>query len=368
MRRILNWKGPMVKKFIFQFIVCTVLICPLLANQGVKKIIVGTKQAPPFSFKDHSGQWTGISIALWKTLAEELGIEYVFKEYDLPGLLAAVENKSIDAAVAALTITAEREKHFDFSHPFHTSGLGIAVLQIKKNPWMEVFNRFFSREFLRVVLALALLLFGVGLLLWFLERKKNQEQFGGSAMAGLGSGFWWSAVTMTTVGYGDKAPKSFGGRLIGIVWMFVAIIIISSFTAAITSTLTLNKIQSRVRGPQDLHQANVGSLKHSSSASYLDNNQIPFQDYASVIDALNGLLKGEIDAVVYDRPILRFLVAEEKTAQLQVLGSHFERQQYGIGLPTGSPLREPINQLIPDIIHRNEWQGILFRYMGDPTP
>jgi ABC-type amino acid transport substrate-binding protein len=37
------------------------------------------------------------------------------------------------AAVAALTITAEREKHFDFSHPFHTRGLGIAVLQIKKS-------------------------------------------------------------------------------------------------------------------------------------------------------------------------------------------------------------------------------------------
>ena len=355
----------MVKNFIFQFIVCTVLACPLLANPGVKKVIVGTNQAPPFSFKDPTGQWTGISISLWKIMAEELGIESVFKEYDLPGLLAAVESKSIDAAVAALTITAEREKRFDFNHPFHTSGLGIAVLQIKRNPWMEVFHRFFSWEFLRVVLALALLLFCVGLLVWFLERKENQEQFGGSAIAGLGSGFWWFAVTMTTVGYGDKAPKSFGGRLIGIVWMFVAIVIISSFTAAITSTLTLNKIQSRVRGPQDLHRANIGSLKHSSSASYLDNNQIPFQDYASVNEALNGLLKGEIDAVVYDMPILRFLVAAEKTARLQVLGTRFERQQYGIGLPTGSPLREQINQLIPAILRRNEWQGILFRYLGE---
>ncbi len=107
----------------------------------------------------------------------------------------------------------------DFTHPFHTSGLGIAVLQGKKSSWLAVFNRFFSLEFLRVVLALALLLLFVGLLVWFFEKKKNQEQFGGSALAGVGSGFWWSAVTMTTVRYGDKAPKTFGGRIIGLVWI-----------------------------------------------------------------------------------------------------------------------------------------------------
>ncbi|MFH2047404.1 MAG: transporter substrate-binding domain-containing protein [Pseudomonadota bacterium] len=336
-------------------------------NLQPKKLVIGTKQSPPFAFKDQTGQWKGISIELWEAIAKNLKYDYVFKEYDLQGLLNAVENKSIDAAVAALTITSEREKRFDFTHPFHTSGLGIAVLQGKENSWLVVFNRFLSPAFLEVVLALVLLLFVVGLLVWFFERKKNREQFGGSFLAGIGSGFWWSAVTMTTVGYGDKAPRTLGGRLVGLVWMFIAIIIISSFTAAITSTLTVNQIQQHVRGPEDLNRVKVGSIKHSTSASYLNTQRISFQDYSSVMDALQGLEAGEVDAVVYDAPILRYLVNRKMQNKIQVLNTIFEKQQYGIGLPTASPLREKINRLVPAIISDRKWQDILFRYLGEPA-
>ena len=45
-------------------------------------------------------------------------------------------------------------------------------------------------------------LFGVGTLIWILERRKNPEHFSPIPVKGLGSAFWWSAVTMTTVGYG----------------------------------------------------------------------------------------------------------------------------------------------------------------------
>ncbi len=354
--------------------VCCLLAClvypalPAMASDPPegKKIIIGTKEAPPFAFKDETGQWKGISIQLWRDMADELGLEYVLKEYDLQGLMAAVEDKSIDAAVAALTITADREKRFDFSHPFHTSGLGIAVLQDKKSSWAAVFERFFSLAFLRVVLTLAFVLLGVGLLVWFFERKKNPEQFGSNALHGVGSGFWWSAVTMTTVGYGDKSPKTLGGRVVGIVWMFLGIITISSFTAAMTSTLTVSEIKSKIKGPQDLHRVSVGSLDHSTSADYLNNNQISFAGYPSVQAALKGLVAGDVDAVVYDASILRYWSAGELQGQVQVLRTSFEKQQYGIALPTGSPLREKINQLIPEIITQEAWQGLLFHYLGDP--
>lgn len=331
-----------------------------------KKLIVGTKEAPPFSFKDPAGKWKGISIELWDTLAQELNLSYEFKEYDLKGLLTAIEDRSIDAAVAALTITAEREKRFDFTHPFHTSGLGIAVIQTRKNSWQAVFNRFFSLDFLKIVLTLALLLLAVGLLVWFFERRKNQDQFGGGTLAGIGSGFWWSAVTMTTVGYGDKSPQTIGGRLVGLIWMFMAIIIISSFTAAITSTLTVNQIRSPVRGPEDLHRVSVGSMDHSTSATYLDAHHISFQDYPSVEKALQGLVAGEVDAVVYDKPMLRYLAARDLQSKVHVLAAIFGKQQYGIGLPTASALRERLNQKIPEIIGEEKWQDVLFHYLGEP--
>ncbi|WP_320044731.1 ion channel [uncultured Desulfobacter sp.] len=74
-------------------------------------------------------------------------------------------------------------------------------------------------DFLEVIFTLFMLLLLVGFLIWFFEKDKNREQFGGSPFSGIGSGFWWSAVTMTTVGYGDKAPRTVAGRFVGLIWM-----------------------------------------------------------------------------------------------------------------------------------------------------
>ncbi len=318
------------------------------------KLLIGTKEAPPFSFKNSAGNWQGLSIELWQIIADELQLDYSFQEYNLPGLLKALEEKSVDAAVAALTTTAEREKLFDFTHPFHTSGLGIAVLSEKKSSWLAVFNRFFSFAFLKIVTVLTVLLLVVGLLVWFFERRKNQEQFGGSTLQGVGSGFWWSAEVLLVVVlffYFDD--------------LFTAIIIISSFTAAITSTLTLSKIQSIVRSPEDLQRVRVGSVKLSTSATYLDKNHISFRHYASPLDAMQGMTSGEIDAVVYDAPMLRYLVNDVMRDKVVVLNLLFDKQQYGIGLPAGSPLREPINRIIPATANQQKWQDILFRYLGN---
>lgn len=328
------------------------------------KLIVGTEQIPPFSFKDVNGHWKGISIELWETLAEELKLEYVYKEYDLKGLLSALENQTIDAATAALTITTEREKRFDFTHSYHSTGLGIAVSKDLEVTWLSIFKRFFNFDFLRIVMGLFFLALIAGSLVWFFERNTNKKQFGGRGLSGMGSGFWWSLVTMTTVGYGDKAPQTIGGRIVGIVWMFMALIIISTFTAVITSKLTVTQIRPHIRGPEDLHWVKVGSVKYSTSTSYLTANYISFKDYTTVKDALKGLRDGDVDAIVYDMPILKYLATNEMQGKIQVLGSIFSKQQYGIGLPSKSPFREMINQRVPAIIANKKWQGVLSHYLG----
>ena len=96
------------------------------------KLIVRTKHVPPFAIKDESGSWSGISIELWTKIASDLDLEYEFRELSLEELLDSLEKGSIDAAPAALTITAKREQTMDFTHPFHTSGLGIAVSRKKQ--------------------------------------------------------------------------------------------------------------------------------------------------------------------------------------------------------------------------------------------
>lgn len=329
-----------------------------------KPLLVGTKVVAPFAMKTKAGEWTGISIDLWKEIASTLDLSYEFRELDLHGLMAGVADGSLDAAVAALTITSEREERFDFTHPFYTSGLGIAVSGEKGNPWWSVFRKFLSLAFLKVVATLSLLLLGVGALVWWLERRKNPGQFGRGTARGVGSGFWWSAVTMTTVGYGDKAPLTPAGRFVAIIWMFVSIIVISSFTAALTSSLTVSKLGSAVQGPQDLINVRVGSVPDTTSAAYLTETRLSFQRFSSAQEGLEALSQARIDAFVYDAPVLRYLINRDFSARLEVLPQTFEQQNYGIALPPRSPLRESVNRVLLKKIKGKAWQDLLYRYLG----
>jgi polar amino acid transport system substrate-binding protein len=329
-----------------------------------RPLIVGTKEAPPFAFKRPDGSWTGISIDLWRAIAAELGYTFELQETDLPGLIDGVRTHRFDAAVAALTVTPDREAELDFTHPFHVSGLGIAVRGDDRAGWTAVARQFLSMAFLRVVLALAGLLLVVATLVWLFERRGNPEQFGGRVAHGIGASFWWSAVTMTTVGYGDKTPRTIGGRAVALVWMFTALIVISSFTASITASLTVGTIQGRIAGPDDLPEARIGSIPASTSAEYLDWRQLPFTAYDAPEEALQALARNDVDAVVYDAPILRYEVRQGFGENLRVLPGVFERQYYAIALPEGSALREPINRVLLARIAMPEWQNLLQRYLG----
>ena len=103
--------------------------------------------------KTEDGAWTGISIDLWREIAAELDLPFEFRETDLQGLLDGVTDGSLDMAVAALTITSEREKTMDFTHPFLHTGLGIAVPYKHRRPWSIVLRSLLSRPILQFVAA-----------------------------------------------------------------------------------------------------------------------------------------------------------------------------------------------------------------------
>lgn len=328
-------------------------------------LIIGTKHTPPFAIKNQDGSWSGITIDLWRELAKDLDIRYKFEERDLQGLVDGLNDKSLDAVVAALTITSERETSFDFTHPFYSTGLSIAAITKGDGSLFKALRKIFSLQFIKVILALVILLFAIGLLVWAFERKRNQEQFGGGFLSGIASGFWWSAVTMTTVGYGDKAPQTFWGRLLGLIWMFTAVIIISSFTATITSVLTVSQLESPVNGPEDLPGVRVGTVSNSTAAQYLDKKQIVFTGYQTPLDGLTAVEKGQVDAMVYDAPILKYLVKTQIKGKLRVLPNTFEGQDYGIGLPDSSEFREPLNRAMLKILHSEFWRETLRKYIGE---
>jgi len=325
---------------------------------------IGTRVAPPFVIDEGDGIYSGLTISLWQHIAAELGIGYRFEVRTIEGMIAGVEDGTLFAAASALTITADRESRVDFTHPFLVTGLGIAVPHESKGMGIAAIMALFSPRLLWVVaLLLGLLLFW-GTLVWIFERHHHQGEFGGSAAHGIGSGFWWAAVTMTTVGYGDKSPRTLGGRVVGFFWMFTAIIVISFFTASIASSLTLTQLGGRVTGPQDLHNVRVGVLADAAAVELLASDGIATIPHPSIEAGLEALANGAIDAFVHDAPILRYQQQAAFADRVRILSATFMEHYYGIALPIDSPHRNEINQALLEFLAGDDWNRLKRRYLG----
>ena len=173
-----------------------------------RELVIGTKEAPPFAMKDADGNWTGISIDLWREVAEKLGLKFrLAEEPNVQRLVEATSRGDYDVSVAAITITADRERVVDFSQPFYETGLGIAVSVNSVSVWREIIRTMISAGFLQAAGALIGISLLVGALVWLFERRHNDD-FGGPAGRGLGASIWWSAEAMTQASTGHRACKN----------------------------------------------------------------------------------------------------------------------------------------------------------------
>jgi polar amino acid transport system substrate-binding protein len=329
-----------------------------------RELVIGTKVAPPFAMKAEDGTWYGISIDLWQRIASQTNLRYRFQETTLQGLTDGVASGSLDLAVAALTVTGVRHKAVDFTQPFYSSGLGIAVRTDAGVSWWPVVGSVFSVGFLRAVLVLFAASLAVGVLLWLVEFRHN-DHFG-AHRKGFGSSLWWSAVAMTqgAGAAGEKVPVTLLGRLLAIMWMVASVIVVASFTAALTSQLTLKQLSGTVHGETDLRYVRVAAIAGTETTEYLSREHIPYQVFADADTALLALQKNQIDALVYDRPLLVWFIGQRFSGSLKVLDTTFDPQVYAIELPRDSALRIPINLAVLDVIRSDWWRAMLVSYLG----
>jgi polar amino acid transport system substrate-binding protein len=337
------------------------------------RLVVGLTHSPPFCIHGEDGSWSGISVELWEWVAADLGVDTEFHESTVTGLFDDLApGRPLDLSIGALTITPEREDRLDFSESFFLSGLGLAV---KTAPSTGALSAWLGRvlvwNFWRIVVALLASLALVALLIWALERKSNPKEFGGDGKVhrGIGSALWWSAVTMTTVGYGDLAPRSPVGRLVAIAWMFISLFLVSWFTASMASILTTERMDATtgglvVHGPDDLRRLHVGVVAGTSSEEYLRRRQI---DYIRLPmgDLLESVLQGRVQAVLADAPNLRYVARSERYAgKITVLPQTFQIEQYGIAMREGSPWRRPIDRALLHRLASSAWRDLVYRYLG----
>lgn len=357
-------KVPRMRSKTWRWLACWLLAGAAAAGRD-GPLIVGTHEAPPFAMKDAQGNWSGLSIDLWTAMARELKLDFQWREMDTPdSLVQGVATGEIDASIAAITVNAPRAEQVDFTQPFYRTGLGIVVRTERDSGWWNVLRALFSLSFLNVVLTLVLVLLAAGFGVWVFERKRNAAQFGGRSAQGLGSAFWWSAVTMTTVGYGDKAPQTPGGRLVALVWMFTSVIIISSFTAHIASLLTVNRLGTEIKGPADLPRYTVATVADSAGAHYLKRNHVKVLECEDLAAAVEAVRQGRAQACVYDSAILKYVLRRDHS--LTELAATFNESDYAIAVPLGSPLRKRLDIELLRFEQTDKWTGLCEEYLGTP--
>lgn len=355
-------RGLAVSAFMAFALTCYCLFGSSVAIAQEKEFVIATKEAPPFAMLGADNQWHGLSITLWEVMSQQMGIKFRYEEASLAQMIEGVVDGRFDASISAITITHERERLVDFSHPFYSTGYGIVVPRASSN-WWSMLSRLSSMAFLRVMGCLILLLTFVGLCFWLAERRKNRNEFR-PGIQGIGDGFWFSAVTMTTTGYGDMAPRSWAGRLVGLVWMFTALLITSTFTGTIASSLTAERLSQLVEGPADLSGITTGSIAHSASDGWLRSYGLSFIAYQSVEEGLEAVANGEVRSFVYDRPLLRYLIEKTNADTIELVPGIFGRQEYGIVLPQGSAWREPLNRALLTYLGTDKWEALQRRWLG----
>lgn len=308
-----------------------------------KKLTVLLKPAKPFAF-EKGGEPVGYSIDLWKRVAEEAKLDYEFKSVaTVPEVIDALKKQQADVGVGALSITAERESVIDFSYPYYKSGLQILVnSENTKSP----FRAFLTVDILKVLGLLIIAILVNAHILWFFERRKNSESFDSDYGQGIVNAMWWSVCFLITLGCENIAPTRVAGRLLAVVWMLAGVALYSYVTATLTTTMTKDALQSDIRTVSDLQGQDVGTVAGSSAARFLQGNQINVKGYADADAACRALAAGEIKAVVYDTPLLKFYLSTNSNSKLHLVGDLFEKQDYGFALVDKSPIRKEINRAL----------------------
>ena len=100
------------------------------ASEAKTPLRIGIHEKPPYALKNPDGTWTGLAPGLWKGISENTGLPIVFVEVPYENLIQQVAEGKIDAAAGEIEVTPEAEKIVDFTQPFLTSSLCIALNKV----------------------------------------------------------------------------------------------------------------------------------------------------------------------------------------------------------------------------------------------
>ncbi|MDF5720821.1 MAG: transporter substrate-binding domain-containing protein [Rhizonema sp. PD37] len=350
------------------FLVLTLMVDPVSAQNPTKPLHVATGLAAPFVIEEN-GHKTGFSIELWRSISKEMNVKSeLMMNPTTQDLLSSIKSGKADVGIGNISITAERDQDFDFSQPMFESGLQILV-RSQPSGMRSVFDLLaviFSPTLMQLIGVVLAIILVPAHLVWFFERRRA----GGiiptpSYFPGIFKAYWWAAETLAT--QADEMPRSVAGRIIAVVWMFTAVVFIAYFTATVTTSLTVEQLQGNIKGPNDLVGKRVATVKSSTSANYLHQQNVEVVEFNKLTQASESLVQGQVDAVVFDAPVLLYYASHEGKGKVKVIGAIFRKENYGVVFPANSPYRKPVNKALLTIQENGTYQQLYEKWFGSKS-
>ncbi|XP_049960400.1 glutamate receptor 1-like [Schistocerca serialis cubense] len=378
-------------------------------------------------------------------IAQKLGINYELRivkdgqygaenpdvEGGWDGMVGELVRKEADIAIASMTITSERERVIDFSKPFMSLGISIMIKKpVKQKPGVFSFLNPLSKE---IWVCVIFSYVGVSIVLFFVSRFSPYEWrllqpafqeppglafvsgpgpcpadgvvgigavgVGGGGGAGGGGGkdpaggaltnefsilnsLWFALGAFMQQG-SDIAPRSISGRIVGSVWWFFTLILISSYTANLAAFLTVERMVAPINSPEDLAsqtEVEYGTLYHGSTWDFFRRSQITL--YSKMWEFMNS--RKHVFVRTYDEGIRRVRTSKGKYALLiespkndytnerepcdtMKVGRNLDAKGFGVATPLGSPLREKINLAVLSLTENGELTKLKNRWWYDRT-
>ena len=334
---------------------------PVSAQTEGRDIVVATRILPPLVVGE-PGKLSGFSIELWNAIAQRLKLKTTYQPApDVRALLEQVRTEKAEIGVAAISITSAREQEFEFSQPILSAGLQIMVRGGGRdgdgNPLTDMLGLLFSKTSLVWLGVALLLLLMPAHIVWFLERRQPSGLVPTEGyIPGIFYAMYWSAATLAT--QAENQPRQWLARIVAVFWMFTGIVFVALYTAQLAATLTVQQIQGGINGPEDLVNRKVATTRGSTAAAALRELRAQVTEVARIDEAYQALLDKDVDAVVFDSPVLLFYAAQEGKGRVHMVGTPFRKEDYGIVFRPGNPLRRQVSATLLALREDGAYQQI----------
>ncbi|XP_073296979.1 glutamate receptor 3.5-like isoform X1 [Primulina huaijiensis] len=276
-------------------------------------------------------------------------------------LVNDVAQNKYDAAVGDVTITTNRTRIVDFTQPYMESGLVVVspVKENKSSPWS------FLLPFTWKMWAVSAVFFlFVGSVIWILEHRTNTE-FRGTPRQQLVTILWFSFSTMFS-SHRENTVSTLG-RLVLLFWLFVVLIINSSYTASLTSILTVRQLSMGIQGIDSLISSSdhIGVQDGSFAYRYLTDQLNIAESRLRILknqdDYVNFLQRGPtgggVAAIVDELAYVELFLSYTKCA-FSIVGQEFTKSGWGFAFQRDSPLTVDLSTAILQLSESGELQRI----------